>query len=163
MVNVITESGMDFINENTFQIEKSAVYKNSGKGIRSVEFVRVKENKLLFVEAKASLPNPDNSSKENLGEFQEQIKEICDKFIHSLNLFSSVKVGVVEETFPDDFTLPDKVSLVFLLVVRDYKFDWCKPTKEKLIATLPSYLKKIWRPTVFVINHKTATKKNLTI
>jgi len=170
MVNDITESGMDFVSENTFQIEKSAAYKNSGKGIRSVEFVRVKEDKLLFVEAKTKFPNPNpdpnNPSEENgeekLKRFQSEINNICDKFIHSLNLFSSVKVGVTEDTFPDDFVLPDRVSLVFVLVVKNHELNYCKPIKQKLMEILPSYLKKIWKPEVYVINHKTATKQELT-
>jgi len=162
MVNDITESGMDFVSENTFQIEKSAAYRNSGKGIRSVEFVRVKEDKLLFVEAKTTFPNPDNPSKENPDRFQSEIKDICDKFIHSLNLFSSVNVGVAEYAFPDDFALPDKVSLVFLLVVKTHESKWCIPVAKALTETLPPYLKKIWKPTVLVINHEDATKQKLT-
>jgi len=61
-----------------------------------------------------------------------EIKEVCDKFIHSLNLFSSVVVGAAEEMFTDDFVLPEKVSLMFVLVVKNHEFKWCRPIGKKL-------------------------------
>ena len=164
MVNVITESDMDFIADNSFHIEKSSTYKKLSKqGIRSVEFIRAKDDKFLFVEAKTTFPNPNNPSVENLEKFRSEINEICDKFIHSLNLFSAVKVGVAENSFPDDFVPPEKASLQFILVIQNHKIKWCKPIKETLTATLPSYLKKIWKPDVYVTNHAGAGKYNLTV
>jgi len=163
MVSVITESGMDFIAENIFHIEKSKVYTNIGEGVRSVEFVRVKDDKLLFVEAKTTFPNPDNPSEENLARFESEIKEISDKFIHSLNLFSSVEVGVAENALPNDFVLPEKVSLVFLLVIKKHEPEWCKNIVRALTAVLPLYLNSIWKPEVYVINQEIAAELNLII
>ena len=117
----------------------------------------------MFIEAKTTFPNPNNPSAENLAKFQTGIDDICNKFIHSLNIFASVKVGVAENAFGDDFIMLEKVSLVFILVIKNHELQWCKKIKDKLIATLPSYLKKIWRPTVYVINHETASKRGLTI
>ena len=139
-------------------IDKSEIYKKlKVDKIKSVEFIRIKDNELLFVEAKTTFPNP-NKSEEN---FKSEIEDICDKFIHSLNLFSSVKVGVTEELFPRDFIMPEKSSLVFVLVIKNHQLGWCNEIYRKLIDSLPSYLKKIWRPEVYVINHETAIKRNL--
>ena len=162
MVRIIpNQSGMDFIADNAFHIEESGLYKNAGNGIRSVEFVRVKEDRLLFVEAKTTFPNSDNPSEENKARFQEEIAEVCEKFIHSLNLLSSVEIGVVEGDYSDGFDIPENVLLVFMLVVKNHEFKWCKPIKGKLEAELPYYLKKIWKPTVYVINQSTALKQGL--
>jgi len=60
MSDVITESKMEFISDNAFRIEKSPLYTNLGEGIKSVEFIRVKEDNLLFVEARSSFPDPNN-------------------------------------------------------------------------------------------------------
>ena len=163
MVSVITESNMNFIAENIFHIEKSKLYENIGEGIRSVEFVRVKDDKLLFVEAKTTFPNPDNPSVENPAKFELEIEGISEKFIHSLNLFSSIKVGVAENAFPSDFVLPKKVSLVFLLVITKHKIEWCKKIERALTAALPSYLKLIWKPEVYVVNQEIAAKRNLIV
>jgi len=160
---IITESGMDFIADNTFYIEKSSLYTDLGDGVRSVEFIRVKDGNLLFVEAKTTFPNPNNPSADNYSKFQSEISDICDKFTHSLNLFSSVEVGVAKNGFADDFVLPEKISLVFILVVKNHEFEWCKPIKGKFIAALPTYLKKIWKPEVYVINRKTAAEQGLII
>ena len=74
MDRVIIESGMHFIAENSFYIEKSNIYTKLGEGIKSIEFVRVIDNKLLFVEAKSTFPNPSNSSTANLARYQLEIK-----------------------------------------------------------------------------------------
>ena len=97
------QSGMDFIADNAFHIEESEVYSKIGEGIKSVEFIRAVDDKLVFVEAKTTFPNPDNPSVENYKRFQAEISDVCDKFIHSLNLYSSIKAGVNEEVFDDDF------------------------------------------------------------
>ena len=164
MVNVITESDMDFIADNTFHIEKSGCYNAiRGKEIKSVEFVRVKDGKLLLVEARSSFTNPDNTSAENLKQFQERIDEICGKFIHSLNLFSSLIIGVTEDTSASGIVMPERVSLVFVLVIKNYNLDGCRKVRIKLKSKLPPYLMEIWKPKVFVINQNTAEKRGLVV
>ena len=162
MAEVITESGMDFIADNTFHIEKSELYSGIGEGVRSVEFIRVIDDRLLFVEAKTSFPNPNNPSSENLEKFQTAIEDICEKFIHSLSLFSSVKVGVTESSFPNEFVMPEKVSLNFVFVIKSHELEWCRLVEKKLYTTFPSYMKKIWKPNIYVINQENAKKLNLT-
>lgn len=163
MDRIITESGMNLIADNAFHIEKSNLYKKLQNSVKSVEFVRVKEDKLLFVEAKTSLPNPDNPSADNPENFQIQIDDICKKFVHSLNLYSSIITGVTETVLPTDFNVPDKISIILVLIVKNHEARWCKPVKIKLIQSLPRYFKKIWTPAVIVINHETATKQNLAV
>ena len=165
MVRVIPDqSGMDFIADNTFHIEESSLYKNIGDGVRTVELIRVKDDTLLlFVEAKSTFANPNNPCRENEAKFQKEIEEVCEKFIHSLNLLSSIEIGITEDALPDDFILPDNVSLVFMLVVKEHDFKWCKPIKGEIEATLPHYLKKIWKPSVYVINQEIATEQNIVI
>jgi hypothetical protein len=162
MDKIITESGMDFIADNAFHIEKSEIYTKLKNRIKTVEFVRAKGDKLLFMEAKSSFPNPNNPSHDNPANFQNQINDICEKFIHSLNLYSSIATGVSETVLPADFNVPDKISISFVLVIENLQLDWCKPVKTKLEQSLPHYLKQIWQPAVFVINHETATRQNLT-
>ena len=163
MVDVIIESGMGFVPDNAFHIEKSALYKNIGEGIRSVEFIRVKDESLLFVEARKTFPNPNNASAENLIKLQLEITEICEKYLHSLNLFSAMKVGVTDYEFHKDFILPQKITLVFVLVIKNHKPEWCRNIKSAIEAALPLYLKKIWKPKVFVINEITAVSRGLIV
>ena len=55
-------SSMEFISDDAYPIEDSWAYISlSDKGIRSVEFVRIINDKLLFIEARASIAHPDNS------------------------------------------------------------------------------------------------------
>ena len=161
MSDFISEPGMDFIAENTFHIEQSNLYKKIGKKIHTVEFVRVKDGNILFVEAKSSFPNPKKENSENSDEFILEIGEICEKFKHSLNLFSSVKVGVAEETAINNLPVVENALLAFVLVINGHKFEWLKPIENSLVETLPSYLKTIWKPKVFVINEIIAKSRGL--
>ena len=163
MVDLITESEMDFISDNAFYIEKSKLYTDIGKRIRSVEFVRVVNDKLLFVEARKSFPNPENTDDGNLDKYNTQIEEICEKFVHSLNMLSSVEVGVARNGFTGDFSLQKKLSLVFVFVIKNHQTRWCRSIRKKFIDTLPDYLVTIWEPIVYVINHNTAIKHGLAV
>jgi hypothetical protein len=164
MTEKITESGMDFIADNVFHIEKSQHYTRLGGNVKSVEFVRAKGGKLIFVEAKSSFPKPNDTDNEKSARFREEVVEMCDKFIHSLNLYASIEVGVTDSGFPADFKPADKVSLVFILVINDFKNLWCDPIEKALRNKVrqSQYMANIWKPEIFVINDKTAAKRKLT-
>jgi len=157
------QSGMDFIADNSLHIEDIEAYKNMGDGVRSVEFIRINNNRILLVEAKTSFPNPNNPDEDNKARFQCEINEICEKFIHSLNLFSSIEVGILETDYPAEFIKPKKVSLVFLLVIKNHEFEWCRPIKGKIEAELPLYLKQIWKPAVYVLNRQKAVEQGFIV
>jgi hypothetical protein len=163
MSNVITESGIDFIAENSFHIEKSPLYAGMADGVRSVEFIRAVGDKLLFVEAKTTFANPHSPAKDNFVKFQTEVGEICEKFVHSLNMYSSVMAGANNEAFPESYNPPDKVSLVFVLVIKNHAREWCKPVYSKLVETLPSSIKSIWKPQVVVINQDIVIKTQLAL
>jgi len=172
MNNLITESNMDFIADNTFYIEKSPIYTDLGKSVKSVEFIRSKGAKLFFIEAKSSFPDPNNPNpnpqKENkTGKelFKEEVIEICDKFVHSLNLYSAVDVGVIGNGFPTEFDPSPKVSLVFLLVIKGFQKSWCDVVERAIANKLRESvcIDKIWKPEISVINHEEAIMRKLSV
>ena len=150
-------SGMDFIPDNTFVVEDSSALKNAGEKVRTVEFIRHKENKLLFIEAKSTFANPNNSPIP----YSVEIAEVCEKFVHSLSLLSSIKVGVTNEVLPQEFDYEPLVTISFVLVIRSHEKSWCRPIKNKLEQSLPLHIKKIWKPSVVVINYETAKAHEL--
>ena len=159
------DSGMRFIRDNAFRIEKSDVHeKVKSNGVKVVEFIRIIENQLLFVEAKKSLRDP-NSGERAVKFFEEEIEKIRDKFINSLNLFVSIKIGVYDVNYPDDFILPKNVSLVFALVVKEHDEIRCKLINDVLVQSInqvmPRYWMYIWKPIVQVMNHEMAVSQNL--
>ncbi|GHV78768.1 hypothetical protein AGMMS49944_05590 [Spirochaetia bacterium] len=147
-------SGMNFIPDNAYVIEESPARLACGGGIRSVEFIRRENMHLLFIEAKTTIAHPVNSPQP----YENEIDEICEKFIHSLNLLSAVHIGVVADKLPECFEELEKVSLLFILVVRNHEQKWCRPIKRSIEQSLPVYFKKIWQPTIYVINHESAIK-----
>ena len=150
-------SDMEFVSNNTFVVEDSPTLKNAGEKVRTVEFIRRKENKLLFIEAKSTFANPNNSPIP----YGEEISKVCEKFVHSLNLLSSIKVGVANETLPQEFDYESLVTVSFVLVIRNHEKAWCRPIKNGLEQSLPLHIKKIWKPAVLVINYETARTYDL--
>jgi hypothetical protein len=155
MPSIIQESGMDFIADNSFNIEQY-IHDMRIEGIKSVEFIRIKNNDLLFIEAKQTFPNPDNPSSDNKRKFISAISNIKRKFIHSVNAYSSLKIGVSQVRFPDDFVQNTECVLVFVIVIKTHELKWCKPIKTKFMDGLPQYFKTIWKPKVYVINEAKA-------
>jgi hypothetical protein len=157
MDNPIVESDMLFIADNAFHIEQSAAYKTLGDGIKSVEFVRLKGEKLLFVEAKSTFPNPNHS-----GElFDSTADDIAEKFVHSLNLYASIALDVYTADTSALSNSSGKNSVITLvLVIREHKTEWCVQVKKKLELLLnkTAYFREIWRPKVLVINYDLAIK-----
>jgi hypothetical protein len=165
MSHQIVESGIPFVAVNSFRIEQwnnehKMAYKNLRDGIKSVEFVRRKDNALVFVEAKKTFSN-ENDGEEK---FDRASKEIVDKFLHSLNLYASIALGL----YPGDISETDNLSgksavVIFVLVIRDHRTDRCKEVRKKLNLLLNqhTYIRKIWRPSVYVINYSTAVKRGL--
>jgi hypothetical protein len=157
MTNPTIESDMSFVADNVFRIEKSAAYMALGDGIKSVEFVRRKDEKLLFVEAKSTFPNPDKSEER----FDGAADDIAAKFVHSLNLYASIVLDVyIEDTSALSNSSGKNSVITLVLVIREHKTEWCVRVKKKLELLLnkTAYFREIWRPKVFVINYASAIK-----
>jgi hypothetical protein len=160
MADFIFESGIQFVADNTFRIEASTAYKGLGGGIKTVEFVRRKDNALMFVEAKKTFPNPAYNGEQ----FETQSTEIADKFIHSLNLYAAIALGVQSDEISVTNNATDKnTTIVFVLVIRNHKIEWCKQVRKKLLMIINecAYFRKIWHPELFVINYDMAIKYGL--
>jgi hypothetical protein len=146
---------MNFIanTDDTYHIEKSSAYSGVGNGVKTVEFVRrMKDDRLWLVEAKAVFPDEDDKSKRG-----EWIKAVCDKFLHSLNLYCAVKLNVVTDTLPSAF---DDNNVLFVLVIREQPLDKCEKVQEVLRDRLLPYL-RIWKTNILVINYDKAKEYRL--
>ena len=82
----ISESGMvfgEYAEENVFQIEKSKLHDKIGNGIKVVEFILINEpNKLNFIEAKSSSPQP---REDNMERFDCYLALIIYQHFHTLH------------------------------------------------------------------------------
>ena len=157
------ESGMDFSpifqKNNSVYIEKSKFLGNLGEGIRTVEFLSIMPgNKLYFIEAKSSAPNPDNKV-----DFNKYCDELLEKMQHSLDLYVSKELGVNKDSameFSGGFRELElaEYKIVFLLVIRKHKTEWCSDVLDGLQRKLIA-LRKIWKLDVVVWNGEKAKEK----
>ena len=68
MGRYITESGMKFgkfKEENLFYIEESNVYKTIGTSVKTVEFIAIKDDDIILLEAKTGCPQPCKDEQED--------------------------------------------------------------------------------------------------
>jgi len=153
------ESGMDFsplfAHDNSIYIEKSHFRNKKCKGVKTAEFITfLPNNKLYFIEAKASAPKGDSV---------EFYQDLIDKACNSLNMFLSMKLGInVDEDneFPDNIAnaVPNDCKLVFLLIVKNSNKDWNSEILIKLNNRLKD-LRKIWKMNIVVWDNEQAQKK----
>ncbi len=165
----ILESNMTFEpykKENACYIEKSQIYKALGDGIQIAEFILLLENKLIFIEAKSSSPQPSSLDNDKKKRFEEFIKEeIATKLINTFNLFLSANLNVIESDTADNINLIQvenlkNYNLKFYLVIKGHKDEWLPPIKNALERELLEY-RKIWKIDVNVLNEKLAIRHKL--
>lgn len=168
---VIEESGMRFgglEKERLFWIEQSDIYKRLGEGIKTVEFIYLlKEDRILFVEAKTSCPNVENrdSSEEKKKKYEEYFSDVTDKFIDSINMFATTVLGRngQSEDVGEDMLHKStyaETEVRFILIIAEAEESWLTGPKMELESRLFRY-RKIWKAEVIVLNKEMAVKMKL--
>jgi len=162
----ISESDMlfgDFDEANCFWIEKTDIYQRfSGKGIKCVEFVllRPEIRDLLFVEGRSSLP-----AQANVERYNEEISEISQKFMDSLQLTCGIWFGEhnrkVDVPRNCNSFLSYGTQIKFILVIKNRRGKLASIAERIKREILREY--KLWGFKVIVMNEELAIKDNLVI
>ena len=97
MAEIVYHSNMGFIYDNVFPIEEKGINVRLGEGIRTVEFIRCIKGKLVFVEARTTFAQTDGIDISDGTNLQKQTQEVVDKFIHSLNIYAAIKIGIIDD------------------------------------------------------------------
>lgn len=160
------ESGMrfQFPEKKTFYIEKTAPYDTDLRscGVSSVECVILYDEKVLFIEAKMSAPNPDSAGGENLRSYIQGIEK---KFYDSLLLCCAIQSEVwTGESIGGELVekLSRKPEIVFVLIINKHRKEWSAPLQDRLQRDMQGLL-KIWQAHVIVINAEQALSKHLIV
>lgn len=171
MIVTIEESGMifgPFEQSEVYNIEKSESYNKLGEGIKSVEFIHLKENKgLLFVEAKTTCPNPSNqyNTEDMNRKYEEYFDDISNKFVDSFNIFLTMYSKRMDKDVSFGGSLTDinefkEIPIKFVLVVRKADEMWLQGPKMEFEKRLIKY-RKIWKIDIVVLNDVLARKQGL--
>lgn len=174
MNKIITESGVDFgpiQEDDLFYIEKSQIYHSLGDGLKTVEFIflRNEGNNIILLEAKKTCPNERNrnESEEKLLKYEEYFSEIAQKVEDSINIFVTSILGrhLPKDNLGRNFYKKihmKSAKMKFFLVITDpdVQEDWLPGPKAELERRLLS-LRKIWKLDIVVMNRDIARKKGL--
>lgn len=167
----IKESEMifgEYPKDKVFHMEKNEQYRKllMPYGIKICEFLLLRKETLLFVEAKKSCPNyyEAENTEEKKQKYKEYIDDIVQKMKDSLAFYVNVileryeKEGIPEELL--EKVLKNK-KLVFVLVVKNAEKKWLGPFADVFRKKLQHEM-KIWHIQSFlVINEETAREKKL--
>lgn len=159
----IEESGMifKFPEEDLFHIEKCSTVKAIRKGVKTIEMVVKQNQKLIFIEAKQSSPQPGNTER-----FDEFMQEIYEKFRNSLILFSGIalKRPFKKNTqFPKNLTAKAiaNSSIHFYLIIKGHKEEWLSPLSDELNSSLNAVKKCFAIKDIKVLNDAMARQYKL--
>ena len=168
---IIPESDMEFgeyKEKQVFRIEKSKHYteKLRQQGVRCCEFILLRKNKLYFVEAKQSYPNPINIcfSEERKKQYHKDVQEIVEKMRHSLELYASILLNKhSQEGIFDAMKNMKELELKLVLVIKNADIFWIPPLQDVLRKALRAEL-RIWKIQDFIIlNEEMARKKRFIV
>ncbi len=157
----VEESGIlfgPFSKADFFAIESAVKQKKlSSEGICSVEFVVQKNNALIFLEAKSSIP------RESTAFFDEIVK----KFEHSLTIFANALLNrnVLHDDLPMGLAHTDCFlqQVKLFLVIKDVPREYLPSMTDKLRSPLKE-LRKLWEieyQNIFFLNEAHAIKYGL--
>lgn len=169
---IIEESGMrfgEYPDDKVFYIEKSPQYQSHlmPNGVKTCEFILMRNPSLYFIEAKKSCPNQisEDTAEGKIKKYNEYIDDITTKMRHSIDLYASILLerhsaeGVSQEMLEKRLSGQD-THINMILVVKDAKKEWLIPLKEKLEKELKCE-RRIWEAQLVVINEEQARKKHL--
>lgn len=172
MGRYITESGMkfgEFKDENLFYIEESNVYKSIGTSVKTVEFIAIKDDDIILLEAKMGCPQPCKDEQEDKRlNFEQFYNDIAEKFIDSfhvylssiLNKHDSMEIG--ENLKNLDLVKSKNFKFVLVLTSDEIQEDWLRDPKLELDMRLKKY-RQIWNVKIIVLNKILAIEKGIAI
>lgn len=164
---IVVESGMEFgpfDQDHLLWWEKSKLFSSFGAGIKSVEFICLdRENAFCLLEAKTTVPNPKGPKGQE--GFDKYLEEICEKFVHTFDLFISTfikRYSDKDHELPPNFLVHDigKITVKFLLVIKESEEIWLRPINDALKKALLRY-RKTWRIDIAVLNEDMALSARL--
>lgn len=173
MAVIIPESGMQFgeyPEEQVFHLEKSSQYTEKLKpnGVKSCEFILLRDSKLYFVKAKSSCPRQitADTAEEKKENYNAYIREIKLKMRHSLALYSNIllqRYGLDDVSDLLRQTDMSGLQIILVLVVKRAKKEWLVPFQDVFRRELRAEM-RIWKISdFFVINEATAREKRFVI
>ena len=166
---IIPESDMQFgkyKEKQIFQLEKSEQYtkKLRQQGVRCCEFILLRSNKLCFIEAKRSYPDPIDGITKDEKKYYEEIKEIAEKIRHSLELFSNILLNrYSQDGVPDEMKSAENLEMRLILVIKNADKSWIIPLQDIFRKELNAEM-RIWKiPDFIIMNEEQARKRHFII
>lgn len=166
-----TESEMEFElqEDRSCNLERSLLYQSLNRhAVSAVECVVVYDfhgkERITLIEARKSAPNPCRSG--NMENLDKYIGNLRRKYEHSIQICYAALHGRVQNGLPMGNKLVQALKcpqkILFLLIVKTLKDEWCKDIQDALQKEL-QHLRHIWQANVVVINETLAKRYRLIV
>ena len=147
-------------------MEDSEQYKEKLRqnGVKSCEFVLLRGNRMCFIEAKKSYPDPINGITKNKNQYYIDIRKIVEKMQHSLDLYANILLNrYAQDGVSEEMKNIENLEMRLVLVIKNADKSWIIPLQEKFRKELNAEM-RIWKIQDFVVlNEEQARKKHLII
>lgn len=166
---IIPESDMEFgvyKEEQIFCIEKCRQYteKLRQRGVRCCEFILLRSNKLFFIEAKRSYPDPIGGIAKDEKQYYTDIKEIAEKMRHSLQLYANIVLNrYSQDGVSEGMKNAESLEIRLILVIKNADKSWIVPLQDVFRKELNAEM-RIWKvPDFIILNEEMARKKHFIV
>lgn len=167
---IIPESDMKFgeyKEKQVFRMEESEQYtkKLRQQGVRCCEFVLLRANRLCFIEAKKSYPDPiRGNTDEKKEQYYKDIKEIAEKMRHSLELYTSILLNrYSQDGISDEMKNIENLEIRLILIIKNADRSWIVPLQDVFRKELKAEM-HIWKiPDFIILDEEQARKKHFII
>lgn len=166
---IIPESDMKFgeyKEKQVFQIEECVQYteKLRQHEVRCCEFILLRSNKLYFVEAKSSYPDPIGGIVKDEKQYDKDIREIAEKMRHSLELYANILLNrYSQDGVSQEMKNVKELEMRLILVIKNADRSWIDPLHDIFRKELNAEM-RIWKiPDFIILNEEMARKKHFII
>jgi len=157
------ESNMlfEYNDENVYCIEDDSFYTKitSKYGVKVCDFILLKDNNLIFIEAKSSIPKNNNDKEEFTLDIKKKFMDSLILYLGVINDRKNTISRIIHKNMKNSNLFKKKIKL--LLIVNNVEKGNLETIRDYLSIKLRDFIYMFSIENILVINHEQAKSKGL--
>jgi len=157
------ESNMlfEYNDENVYCIEDDIFYTKitSKYGVKVCDFILLKDNNLIFIEAKSSIPKNNNDKEEFTLDIKKKFMDSLILYLGVINDRKNTISRIIHKNMKNSNLFKKKIKL--LLIVNNVEKGNLETIRDYLSIKLRDFIYMFSIENILVINHEQAKSKGL--